>query len=147
MPSMENTSKLSELLGSFQQARTMRDKSELLSKAKRVILNEMSDDQIRSFFVDSTINFEALFQIDVWTDNLEEKNGMAEFTEPYDIVEHVFGQFDNLSDMLELFHDQLVFLLKQNKDEKVKHMFVKRLTKLTSKNNYFLVEYLVLLEF
>jgi hypothetical protein len=132
MPSVEQT-KLIELLHSFDQAKTIKSRSELLGKAKQHILNDMTNEEVRGYFVESGSNFEQLFEIDVWTPSLDQTNGIVNFIEPYEIVDRVFNVFNSLDECLRQFNDQILFVLNQSKDEKVKHICVKQLYRLTER--------------
>jgi hypothetical protein len=129
MPSLEQT-KLIELLLSFQGASTVKAKSELLGKLKHHILNEMKEEEIRGHFIQNSVNFEQLFQIDVWTASLDQTNGIVNFTEPYEIVDRIFNCFNSLEDCLRHFQSQIRFIVTQNKDEKIKHLCVKQFVRL-----------------
>jgi hypothetical protein len=131
IPSNEEA-KLSELLNGFEAAKSIKSKSELLSKAKYHILNEMSSQDIENYFVLNKSNFECLFQIDVWTSDLDRTNGVTEFIEPYEILEHILNHFSSLDDILNKFDAQIEFLINQKRDEKAKQIFVKTISKLTS---------------
>ena len=131
LPSTEQT-KLIELLNSFETTKTNKSKSELLSKAKYHILNEMKPNDINAFFIQNKSNFEGLFHIDVWTSNLDETNGITNFIEPYEIIDHIFNIFNSLSDLLFQFYDQIVYLLHQTQDENVKHICVKLMLRFTN---------------
>jgi hypothetical protein len=130
MPSIEQT-KLIELLLSFEGAHTVKAKSEQLGKLKHHILSEMGEDEIRSYFIQNSGNFQQLFQVDVWTPSLEHTNGIVNFFEPYEIADRIFNCFGSLEACLRQFHEQIVFILSQSKDEKIKHLCVKQLLRLT----------------
>jgi hypothetical protein len=103
---------------------------DLLYRAKLCVLNEMTKDQIFEFFVTEKSNFENLFLLNIWTSDLEKSNGVVDFTEPYEILEKLFGSFESLDSFVNLFNDQIKCLLEQNKDEKIKHMCAKHLIRL-----------------
>lgn len=146
MPSTEiNDNTLLEIFNSLQSASTVKSKSDLLYKAKLHVLNEMSDEHIIQFFVLNKTNFENLFLLDIWTSSLEDSNGIAEFNEPYDIIEKIFSCFDSLPNFVSQFYHHIIHLLEQNKDEKIKHLCVKhliRLTKRFSELTFFLLQLL-----
>lgn len=108
------------------------EKSKLLalSKAKSFIMNKMSSEMIRESFINESANFESLFSLDIWKDKLED-GAMINFIEPYEIVEKIFGNFVTLIDLISNFKEQIQFLINQNKDEKVKHICVSNMIKLT----------------
>lgn len=134
MPSTEiNDNTLLEIFNSLQSASTVKSKSDLLYKAKLHVLNEMSDEHIIQFFVLNKTNFENLFLLDIWTSSLEDSNGIAEFNEPYDIIEKIFSCFDSLPNFVSQFYHHIIHLLEQNKDEKIKHLCVKHLIRLTKR--------------
>lgn len=133
MPSAE-TSELVKLFDDVQCAKTFKTKSELLSKAKHFVFNRMSNDDLRRFFVTDgdKAAFRNLFALDVWTANLDEKNGIVDFTEPYDIVERVFGLFASVEQLIDEFYLNALYVFEQESDEKVKHLFVKRLIEIVN---------------
>jgi hypothetical protein len=101
-----------------------------LYRAKLCVLNEMTRDQIFEFFVTEKSNFENLFLLNIWTSDLEKSNGIVDFTEPYEILEKLFGSFESLEGFVNLFSAQIKCLLEQNKDEKIKHICAKHLIRL-----------------
>lgn len=129
MPSVES-SNLIDLFTQIDAAKSTKLKGELLAKAKYVIYNSMSNEQLIDFFSRQDSNFESLFALSVWTPSLEESQ-IPEFIEPYDIIERIFSCFDTLFSLFNEFKSQLLFLINQEKDEKVKHLFLKYLTQLT----------------
>ena len=131
-----DTKELVENFVSLEKAKTKSDKLDSLLKAKQHILNVMSKEQIFSFFVNEPANFENMYMLEIWTKSLDgddHNGGIVEFVEPYDIIEKIFASFDNLNQLIDLFHKQIIFLLHQNKDEKSKHICVKHMIRL-SKN-------------
>jgi hypothetical protein len=126
-----DTTELVDIFLLLEKARTRSDKLDLLLKAKIYILNRMSKEQIRAFFVGEALNFEHLFSLDIWTKSLD--GCEVEFVEPYDIVDRIFDSFDSLDQLIEFFHKQIIFLLDQSNDEKSKHICVKHVIRL-SKN-------------
>lgn len=131
-----DTKELVETFVSLEKAKTKSDKLDSLLKAKQHILNVMSKEQIFSFFVNEPANFENMYMLEIWTKSLDgddHNGGIVEFVEPYDIIEKIFASFDNLNQLIDLFHKQIIFLLHQNKDEKSKHICVKHMIRL-SKN-------------
>lgn len=141
MPSAE-CSALVNLFEELHGSQSSKAKSILLSKAKEHVLNRITEDELYSFFVNdsSTHNFANFFELDVWTRDLDACNGIVEFLEPYDIIERILALVKSIESVLtEPFYTNIaVFLLdKQNKDEQVKHMFLKRLIQLASSKNCF----------
>lgn len=133
MPSVQ-PDELAKIFDELQHAKSTKSKSDLLSKAKHFILNRMSAEELRTYFVQgSTRKFEDLFLLDIWTKNLEKCNGIVEFTEPYDILEKILDLFGSVDEILdEAFYGKAVFLIEQDKDENVKHLFMKRMIQLAS---------------
>lgn len=125
---------LVRIFNELESAKGLKSKSDLLGKAKHFILNRMSDDDIAKFFVQDANNFKNLFLLDVWTRKLDETNGIVEFTEPYDIIERILSLFKSIDDLVNdaSTYDKILYLFEQGKDEKVKHLLVKRLTELVS---------------
>lgn len=128
MPSV-NSSNLIDLFNQLETSKNTKTKSELLGKAKYLIFNTLSTEQIIEFFGDK-LNFESLFSLNIWTKNLDE-SVVTEFLEPYDIIEKIFSCFTSLLHLLNEFKPQIFFLISQDKDEKVKHILVKYLLQLT----------------
>lgn len=139
MPSVESNtaSALVSIFDELRGAKSVQAKSNALSRAKEHVLNRMSADELRAFFLhDSSGHLTDLFeQLNVWTRDLDACNGIVEFLEPYDIVERIL-------DLVETFelafkdvrvYEKLVYMSEQTRDEKVKHELVKRLTQLVSK--------------
>lgn len=129
MPSLE-PNQLIDLFNDLENAKTVKEKSDLLSKAKYYLLNQMSNEQIKAFFVSNASNFENLYKLNIWTKNLEESNGIVDFLEPYDILEKILGSCDSLIEFVNVFNEQTVFLITQDTDEKSKHILVKHLSNL-----------------
>ncbi len=130
MPSQDLTpSTLIELFDQIESAENQKAKSLVLSKAKSYILNEMTPEMITNSFVVNKENFEILFTLKIWKDKLD--LGMVEYTEPYEIIEKIFKNFKSLIEIIDNFKEQIMFIMTQNKDEKIKHICVKYLTKLT----------------
>ena len=128
---MEKIEKLIDLFDKLSvNSISYKQKSENLSLAKMVILNELTNDQIIDFFVDHKTNFENLFLLNIWTKSLETSGGSTEFLEPYDIIEKIFSCFNSLQNLLNKFQYQLLFLIIQEQDEKVKHISIQNLTRL-----------------
>ncbi|RNA15472.1 26S proteasome non-ATPase regulatory subunit 5 [Brachionus plicatilis] len=121
----QESAKLVELFDSIISASSFKQKSEILSHAKHFIFNQMTNEEIREFFVKNAINFQTLFSLDIWTKNLEDSGGIVDYPEAYDIIERIFHTFKSLNDLVNSFYDQVVFILTQNVDEKVKHVCVK----------------------
>ena len=122
--SSEEKSKLVEAFESLLEATSFKQKSDVLSQAKYFIFNQMKDDEIREFFVSNPSNFENLFNLDIWVRNLEESGGIVDYPEAYDIIQKIFHTFKSLNDLAKSFYDQIVFILTQKVDEKVKHLCV-----------------------
>ena len=133
MPALTDSimSSLDKLFEEIESATDFKSKSMSLSKAKYFMLNEMTKETLREFFVANEDNFKNLFLLNIWTPSLEDQV-TTEFLEPYEIVESIFRLFESLMDLLVNFKSQLVYLLNQNKDEKVKHTCVKKLTDLAN---------------
>jgi hypothetical protein len=121
---------LIELFSNISDAKTIKLKSELLSKAKYVFYNELTDEEIATFFCQNPLHYQNLFVLDIWSGTVEEKRGIVEFFEPYDIIERILASFPNLTRLLDLFLEQLIFTFDQNKDEKVKHICMQFLIRL-----------------
>ena len=138
MPSLLDSSNLIDLFTQIDSTQNIKTKSELLGKAKNVIFNSMSNEQLINFFTkENSNNFESLFSLSIWTPKLEESR-IPEFIEPYEIIEKIFSCFDSLFTLFNEFKLQLLFLINQDKDEKVKHIFVKYLTQLTKSLSKFI---------
>lgn len=130
MPSQDLTPPaLIDLFDQIDSAENQKIKSLALSKAKSYILNEMSPEMITNSFVNDKQNFEILFSLKIWKDKLD--LGMVEYTEPYEIIEKIFTNFKSLIELVDNFKDQILFIMNQDKDEKIKHICVQFMTKLT----------------
>jgi hypothetical protein len=127
---MSRSEMLIELFSNISDAKTIKLKSDLLSKAKYVFFNELTDEEISKFFCENPLHYQNLFVLDIWSGSLDEKRGVVEFFEPYDIIERILASFPNLSRLLDLFFEQLIFTFDQNKDEKVKHICMQFLIRL-----------------
>ena len=114
---------------------------DLLYRAKLCVLNQMTKEQIFDFFVTDKNNFENLFLLNIWTSDLEKSNGIVDFTEPYEILEKLFGSFDSLDNFVNMFNTQIKCLLEQTKDEKIKHICVKNLIRLAKTTGNILFPY------
>jgi hypothetical protein len=100
-----------------------RARSFALGKAKKYILNDMTDGMIKDIFALDKMNFESLFALQIWT---------SDFVEPYEIMEKIFGSFSSLIEFIDEFYCQILFTINQTKDEKVKHICVQNLIRLTN---------------
>ena len=132
MPALETSdqNKLIELFNSLQLTSSPKAKADLLYQAELYVVNEMTREQMIDFFVVNKSNFENLFQLNIWTSDLEKSNGNVDFTEPYEIVEKLFNSFESLDNFVKMFSEQIRYLLAQDKDEKIKHICVKHLNRL-----------------
>ena len=130
---------LIKIFDDLQTCKSEKSKLDGLTKAKSHILNHMTDEDIYSFFVSDSNHFSNLFLLDVWTKSLEESNGIVDFLEPYDIIERILAIFKSIDSFTgPMFYDKIVHLMTQQKDERVKHMLVKRLIELTPSNSLLL---------
>jgi hypothetical protein len=127
MPSVESPV-LIDLFLQLESSKNTKTKSELLGKAKYLIFNSMSNEQIIEFFADK-LNFENLFSLNIWTRSLEETS-ITEFSEPYEIIERIFSCFTSMLELFSKFREKVFFLITQDQDEKVKHILLKHLIQL-----------------
>ena len=128
MPSIDST----PLTGLFEEIDTTSDektKSSALGKAKYFILNEMTSEAIKEVFAKDKLNFESLFALKIWKSKLQE--AIVDYMEPYEIMEKIFGSFATLVEYIDEFYGQILFTINQNEDEKVKHICVRTMIKLT----------------
>ena len=141
MPVANVNERLIELFNSFYESNQFKSKSELLAKAKMFVFNEMSDQELVHFFVKDQ-NLENLFLLDCWTPTQREEDEENErpdragkYYEQYDIVQKLLGCFKSHEELFQNFRPQLFYLIEQDKDEKVKHMTLDCLIRLS--NEYY----------
>ena len=128
-----DVNKLVDIFDCLQRATSRGEKESLLFRAETCVANEMTSSELREFFTSDQAHLANLFALDIWTKSLDEVNGIVEFIQPYGILERIFGCFVSLADLLDSFAAQIVQLLEQLVDEKVKHISVQHITKLTKR--------------